>query len=112
MAPRGSASPAPRQRGRLAAQQLAQVPTEETTQPPVQPPVQPPAQGSIRPTEEAAPEPARIGEELASRKTSGPGLRAPIVTMACYLALAIAVTWRLWADPASRTVAGNPGDAD
>jgi hypothetical protein len=32
--------------------------------------------------------------------------------MACYLALAIAVTWRLWADPASRTVAGNPGDAD
>ena len=34
------------------------------------------------------------------------------LTLACYLVAAIAVTWRLWADPASRTVAGNPGDAD
>ena len=25
---------------------------------------------------------------------------------------ALVVTWRLWADPASRTVAGNAGDAD
>ena len=24
----------------------------------------------------------------------------------------MAVTWRLWADPASHTVAGNPNDAD
>jgi hypothetical protein len=32
--------------------------------------------------------------------------------LACYLLAAIAVTWRLWADPASRTVAGNPNDAD
>ncbi len=32
--------------------------------------------------------------------------------MACYLALAVIVTWHLWADPASRIVAGNPDDAD
>jgi hypothetical protein len=32
--------------------------------------------------------------------------------LACYLLAAIVVTWRLWADPASRTVAGNPNDAD
>jgi hypothetical protein len=31
---------------------------------------------------------------------------------ACYLGLAIEVTVRLWADPASRIVAGNPEDAD
>src|SRR5579863_3685779 len=29
-----------------------------------------------------------------------------------YLLAALIVTWRLWADPASRTVAGNPDDAD
>jgi hypothetical protein len=35
---------------------------------------------------------------------------API--LACYLLAALAVTWHLWADPASRTIAGNPNDAD
>ena len=30
----------------------------------------------------------------------------------CYLLAAVVVTWRLWADPASRVVAGNPHDAD
>jgi hypothetical protein len=30
----------------------------------------------------------------------------------CYLLAAVAVTWRLWADPAAHTAAGNPGDAD
>jgi hypothetical protein len=34
------------------------------------------------------------------------------VVLACYLLAALAVTWRLWADPASHTVAGNPSDAD
>jgi hypothetical protein len=29
-----------------------------------------------------------------------------------YMAAAFVITWRLWADPASRTVAGNPDDAD
>ena len=32
--------------------------------------------------------------------------------LACYLLAAVAVTWRLWADPASRVVAGNPNDAN
>jgi hypothetical protein len=34
------------------------------------------------------------------------------LTLATYVLGAVAVTWRLWSDPASRTVAGNPGDAD
>jgi hypothetical protein len=32
--------------------------------------------------------------------------------LAGYLLAAVAVTWRLWADPASHMVAGNPNDAD
>src|SRR5215471_13866664 len=39
-------------------------------------------------------------------------LRASILAPACYLAGAILLTWRLWADPASRFVAPNAGDAD
>jgi len=35
-----------------------------------------------------------------------------VVVPACYLAAAVVLTWRLWADPATRTVAGNPTDAD
>lgn len=35
-----------------------------------------------------------------------------MLTLACYLVAAIAVTWHLWADPASRIVSGNPDDAD
>ena len=34
------------------------------------------------------------------------------LVLACYLLGAVAVTWRLWADPASRTIAGNANDAD
>ncbi len=34
------------------------------------------------------------------------------VVLVCYLLAAVAVTWRLWADPASHTVSGNPNDAD
>ncbi|MGO9078685.1 MAG: hypothetical protein ACLQDY_06535, partial [Streptosporangiaceae bacterium] len=30
----------------------------------------------------------------------------------CYLLAGVVLTWRLWADPASRVVAGNPHDAD
>jgi hypothetical protein len=37
---------------------------------------------------------------------------AVIVVLACYLLAAVLVTARLWADPASRTVAGNPNDVD
>lgn len=35
-----------------------------------------------------------------------------LVVLAGYLLAALAVTWRLWADPASHTVSGNPDDAD
>jgi hypothetical protein len=38
--------------------------------------------------------------------------RAAALICACYLLGAVVVTWRLWADPASHTVAGNPNDAD
>jgi hypothetical protein len=37
---------------------------------------------------------------------------AVALTLTCYLLAAVAVTWHLWADPASRTIAGNPNDAD
>jgi hypothetical protein len=37
---------------------------------------------------------------------------AVALTLACYLLTAVVVTWHLWADPASRTIAGNPNDAD
>ncbi|HXT91072.1 MAG TPA: hypothetical protein VN714_17615 [Trebonia sp.] len=40
------------------------------------------------------------------------GGRELAAVSAAYLVLAIEVTIRLWADPASRMVAGNPGDAD
>ncbi|HKR67523.1 MAG TPA: hypothetical protein VJT16_01600 [Streptosporangiaceae bacterium] len=35
-----------------------------------------------------------------------------LAVCACYLAAALILTWRLWPDPASRTVDGNPTDAD
>jgi hypothetical protein len=55
--------------------------------------------------EAEAPQDADIGQAATLRWTA-------VVVIACYLAGAIALTWRLWADPASRTVAGNPTDAD
>jgi len=42
-----------------------------------------------------------------------PGGRRPLLlVLSCYLGAALILTWQLWADPASRTVAGNPTDAD
>jgi hypothetical protein len=35
----------------------------------------------------------------------------PAAILACYLAAAVVLTWRLWAHPASATVAGNPPDS-
>ena len=58
----------------------------------------------------AAPRPAAEPSIQAERER-GLSWQAGL-TLASYLIAAIAVTWRLWADPASRTVAGNPGDAD
>jgi hypothetical protein len=52
------------------------------------------------PTAAATPEPRRRDP------------RAVGLILACYLLAAVVVTSRLWADPASRTVAGNPNDAD
>lgn len=56
---------------------------------------------------------ARLPAERSIRAERERGLSWPAwLTLASYLLAAVAVTWRLWADPASRTVAGNPGDAD
>jgi hypothetical protein len=43
-----------------------------------------------------------------------PGRRTCIelLIMTCYLVAAVVLTWRLWADPATRFVAGNTNDAD
>jgi hypothetical protein len=54
-------------------------------------------------------------EPAPAHAEPGPGraLRWPVaVVPACYLIAAVILTWRLWADPATRTVAGNPTDAD
>lgn len=51
--------------------------------------------------------PAEVTGEPPRRHTS-----AVVLILACYLLAAVFVTSRLWADPASRTVAGNPNDAD
>jgi Glycosyltransferase family 87 len=47
----------------------------------------------------------------AGGRLRGNGLAIALI-LTCYLLAAVAVTWRLWADPASHTVAGNPNDAD
>ena len=47
----------------------------------------------------------------AGGRLRGNGLAIALI-LTCYLLAALAVTWRLWADPASHTVAGNPNDAD
>jgi hypothetical protein len=39
-------------------------------------------------------------------------ISAAVVVVACYVAAAVVVTWRLWADPASQVAAGNLPDAD
>lgn len=51
-------------------------------------------------------------ERAAGRADPGSGHRLTAIVLACYLAAAITVTARLWADPASRFVAGNSNDAD
>jgi hypothetical protein len=57
--------------------------------------------------------------EVESRAARGDAIRRDpirrrptLLVLSCYLAAALILTWRLWADPASRTVAGNPTDAD
>jgi hypothetical protein len=48
----------------------------------------------------------------AERVPSGREGRVLALVSVCYLLAAVAVTWWLWRDPVSGTVAGNPGDAD
>ena len=48
----------------------------------------------------------------ATRGPRGRDGLAITLILTCYLVAAVAVTWHLWADPASRTIAGNPNDAD
>jgi hypothetical protein len=56
---------------------------------------------------EIAAPPAAAGHRRGHRDRWAVGL-----ILACYLLAAAVVTWHLWADPAARTVAGNPNDAD
>ncbi len=64
-----------------------------------------------------------LGERLRSGRGGGRRFRPrdalrwvrahpAFVVLACYTAGAIFVTWRVWLDPASRVVAGNPEDTD
>ncbi|HET7016607.1 MAG TPA: hypothetical protein VFI65_21975 [Streptosporangiaceae bacterium] len=58
---------------------------------------------------------APAGADAAADRASAAPRRVRWSTwlvLAVYLLAAFAVTWRLWVDPASRTVAGNPDDAD
>jgi hypothetical protein len=48
----------------------------------------------------------------ASRSGRRRLLTPSVLVPAAYLAAALVLTWRLWADPASRIVAANPTDAD
>ncbi|MBO0833931.1 MAG: hypothetical protein J2P28_00250 [Actinobacteria bacterium] len=62
-------------------------------------------------------EPYRSGPEAklpatpATRRSRLPS-KSGAVVLGCYLLAALALTWRLWADPASRIVPGNPNDAN
>jgi hypothetical protein len=55
---------------------------------------------------------AKTPPARAEVRQTAAGRWAAAVVYACYLAAALILTWRLWVDPASRTVAGNPTDAD
>ena len=54
--------------------------------------------------------PRAAGDALAAGER--PSRRAAVLVLAGYLAGALVLTWRLWADPASRYAAPNGGDAD
>ena len=60
---------------------------------------------SVAPT---AVEPARGSERVRSRAVAG----APWLVVCCYLLGALVLTWRLWADPASRAQVGDTEDVD
>ena len=49
---------------------------------------------------------------VAERSAGRAGHGARWLILSCYLLGAVALTWRLWVDPASRVQAGDPGDVD
>jgi hypothetical protein len=59
----------------------------------------------------ASPHAAAARGRLRGDGRAAGGIAVALI-LGCYLLAAAAVTWRLWADPASRIVAGNPNDAD
>jgi hypothetical protein len=56
----------------------------------------------------AAVEPSKISEDGRSRG----GASAQWLILGCYLLIAMGLTWRLWADPASHVPVGDPEDVD
>jgi hypothetical protein len=50
--------------------------------------------------------------QVAERRHRRAATMAPWLVVCCYLLGAVAVTWRLWTDPASHAQAGNPEDVD
>ena len=57
--------------------------------------------------------PAAVGpSQVSERGRPWAGSRAQWLILCCYLLGALALTWRLWADPASRAQAGDPADVD
>jgi hypothetical protein len=56
----------------------------------------------------SAVESSPVAERSAGRARHG----ARWLVLSCYLLGAVALTWRLWVDPASRVQAGNPEDVD
>jgi hypothetical protein len=65
----------------------------------------------VLPTTESSPAAAARGRWPRWPRWPGGGWAVAAV-VACYLLAALAVTGRLWADPAAHAVAGNPNDAD
>jgi hypothetical protein len=55
----------------------------------------------------SAVEPSAVTERRAGVRTPGQWL-----VLGCYLTAAVVLTWRLWADPASRVQVGDPHDVD
>ena len=56
--------------------------------------------------------PAVGSARLASRPRPGPGTGIGWLVLACYLLAAFGLTWRLWADPASRMQVGDVTDVN
>jgi hypothetical protein len=50
--------------------------------------------------------------QVAEPPRAGAGSKAQWLVLCCYLLGALALTWRLWADPSGRAPVGDPGPAD